>query len=399
MSSNYCVSAAPSNNLTTLDRTLKVVLDENNNDDTPSRRDGVPSETERLHTLHGTSLIWEATHELQLGPSALATACTLFHRFYKQVSLRDNDVWSVAMACTLLATKLEEEPKTMQDIIDKYANIYTRRMVMAELDEETVQRLVVSSEAAMSSSSSSPLSSLNYFNTVSSKARENGRWKTSKEKIFFCSSLLPTKLNKMGPVYQEWHKTLSNMEALLLRQLGFMLYWIPDAHPHKFILYFCQVLELKKDHHHPDFVQSAWNFCNDAARVDLCVRYRPEVIAASAILLASKTVQLELPMQPRPWWEVFLGDGKEQGQTLVDAANIIAGLVQMQKDALPSSLKNGSGDDDHKHAATRDWLIASRGVVRSLVTRTKDNETSFNDPNSFVWEHQKELFEMEIAKK
>jgi hypothetical protein len=367
--------------LTTLDRNVHVVLDASQNDETPSRADGISASLERLHTLHGTCLILESSHELELGPSCFATACTIFHRFYKQVSLKQHDVWSVAMACTLLATKLEEEPKTIQQIIEEYASIYTKRLIFAGLDEDTADKILETTTSGIP----------NTLATVLFRGKEEGRWKTSGEKIQFCNTHMPQKLNKMGPVYQEWHKALSRMEALVLRQLGFVFYWIPDAHPHKFILYFCQVLELKGD---TNFVQSAWNYCNDALRIDLCTRYKAEVIAAAAILLAAKDRMVRLPTQPRLWWQVFLGIDAQQGQDMVDAANIMAGLVQMQR----SAVTRPSNSSEEKVAATHDWLLASHGVVQSLMKRTEDHETSFNDANSFLWEYQKELFEKEIGK-
>ena len=95
-----------------------------------------------------------------------------------------------------------------------------------------------------------------------------------------------------------------------------------------------------------------------------------------------------LPINPRPWWEVFIGSQINKANELVDVANAILGTCN-----LCSGTKSNSNDIT-LHA---DWLAASKGFVHSLV-KSKDNESdrSFNDPDSFLWFCQKEMFEKEI---
>lgn len=202
-------------NLTYLDRSVSIILE----DPTGSAQKGISPPVERLHRLHGTSLINDASQLLSLGTSTYATACMIFHRFYHQCSLSEYDVWSVAMASTLLATKLEEDPQSIKALIRVYSHLYRKRILVATTETPwQVEKHPASAHLL------------------------KGRNLTLAQKHQLLSkSPLPSKL---GPAYKVWHDQISKMEAILLRQLGFTLHWIPDSHPHKFILYFCSVLEL-----------------------------------------------------------------------------------------------------------------------------------------------------------
>eukprot|EP00980_Cylindrotheca_fusiformis_P018956 scaffold6350_cov117-Cylindrotheca_fusiformis.AAC.1 len=305
--------------LTILDRSVSIIL----KDATRSAQQGISPSVERLHRMHGTSLIYDASQLLSLGTSTYATACTMFHRFFHQCSLLEYDVWSVAMASTLLAAKVEEAPQSIKALIRVYSHLYRKRILLATTESpEQVEK-----------------------HPLGASLPEATKWTLAEKELRLSKSPLPS---QMGPVYSTWHDKISKTEAQLLRQLG--------------------VLELTDSM----FAQRAWDYCNDSCRLDLCVRFSAETIACSSILLTAWDMNVILPLKPRPWWETFIG--RTKSADLAAAANFIVGLRKMS-DTEP---------------ANQDLMLANMGFVQSILPET-DNGRSFNDRESFLWDHQKEV--------
>jgi hypothetical protein len=183
-------------------------------------------------------------------------------------------------------------------------------------------------------------------------------------------------LSLFGPVWKEWHDAVVQAESRVLRQLGFTLYWVPDHHPHLFLHHFVQALTTgcEESDDAKTLTTTAYRYCNVASRLDLCVRLAPEVICCAAIYCAALEHNYELPATAtsstdddgRSWWQIFCGSGLLlDDQDLSDAVNAILGM------------------DDDNNGTNPDVVIASKAFIKS---RLSPNGTSFNDPDSFVWE-------------
>jgi hypothetical protein len=121
---------------------------------------------------------------------------------------------------------------------------------------------------------------------------------------------------------------------------------------------------------------------------------------------------VKLPTSAKPWWEVFVGPDKSH--ELAAVSNAILGLcinanTITTRTTQPKAGNNNDGNDttaptnngDNRINDTPfelttdelDMLIANHGFVVSLILpRTNGSSSgSFNDPDSFLWDHQKDL--------
>ncbi|KAJ7184249.1 cyclin-like protein [Mycena filopes] len=87
---------------------------------TPSREDGIPQDLEDDLRAYGCKLIHQAGILLRQKQVAVATAQILFHRFWFVTSMKQFGIGDIGMGALYLASKLEECPLRMRDLINVY---------------------------------------------------------------------------------------------------------------------------------------------------------------------------------------------------------------------------------------------------------------------------------------
>jgi hypothetical protein len=298
-----------------------------------------------------------STQPVSLKTSVVSTSSTLLHRYYHNVSLQDTNVWSTAMACTLLAAKLLEVPNMadLRKIITVYAHLYRKRIVVQ--NSQAV--------ADVSNDNDNNNNNNNNNNTTTSDL-----WASlmspnqSYSQETYQEFIKPSGMSPAGPIYKEWKDVLEQTEHCVLRALGFLLHWIPNQMPHKYLG--PMLLDIQENtaeaagnatNVHFELAQRAWDYCNDSHYLDLATRVPPHVIAAAAIFLARLDTGLSSSM-------ILNADNGMDGADVSMVCNALLGL-RLEIQSRGSEV----------------W-IAAIGFVRSLEL----GEGSFNDPSSFLWE-------------
>ncbi|XP_020803501.1 cyclin-L1 isoform X2 [Drosophila serrata] len=99
------------------------LIPESKIDVTPSSQDGLDHETEKDLRILGCELIQTAGILLRLPQVAMATGQVLFQRFFYSKSFVRHNMETVAMSCLCLASKIEEAPRRIRDVINVFHHI------------------------------------------------------------------------------------------------------------------------------------------------------------------------------------------------------------------------------------------------------------------------------------
>ena len=129
----------------------------------------------------GLRLAQEAGILLKLPQQVMCTAQNLLHRFYYRKSLKSYDAFVTAMGCLFLASKVEEKPKRLREVLFAFHYVY--------------------------------------------KVRTNATGK----------------MELGGAMYAGWKESLVMVERTILKELGFSFYVI--EHAHRFILFYVKLLD------------------------------------------------------------------------------------------------------------------------------------------------------------
>ncbi|VDL84053.1 unnamed protein product, partial [Nippostrongylus brasiliensis] len=183
----------------TMDEKARLMLQ-----DPPSLADGMDRETEKNLRFFGCTLIQEGAVLLKLPQVAAATGQILFQRFYYLKSFLKFRYEHTVMACLLLASKIEEEPRRTRDVYNTFyrlEQLHKLRESGRTINDDTASRL------------KPPPLDISYVNTKNNMIKAERR---------------------------------------LLATLGFVVH---VKHPHKLICAYCYVL---RAHHRTDLIQRAW---------------------------------------------------------------------------------------------------------------------------------------------
>lgn len=94
---------------------------------TPSAKDGMDPEDEMDLRLLGCELIQSSGILLRLPQVAMATGQVLFQRFYYSQSFVRHNMEITAAACVALASKIEESPRRIRDVINVFTHLKQMR--------------------------------------------------------------------------------------------------------------------------------------------------------------------------------------------------------------------------------------------------------------------------------
>ncbi|KAG2348512.1 cyclin-L1 [Suillus weaverae] len=217
---------------------------------TPSREDGIPADLEEDLRAFGCKLIHEAGILLKQKQVAVATAQILFQRFWYTTSMKQFGIGDIGMGALYLASKLEECPLRMRNLINIYDLLLQRTS-----------------------------------HALSPKSKDLFKY---------------APMSYFGNTFYDLKDALVVAEMQILKRLGFNVHVVL---PYGTLINYLRVLGLTS---RKDACARAWGFLNDALQTPVYALYAVPTIVSAAILLASRQLGISLPSAPpQCWWDLF----------------------------------------------------------------------------------------------
>ncbi|XP_004709060.2 cyclin-Q-like [Echinops telfairi] len=194
-----------------------------------------------------TRFIMEAGVKLGMQSIPIATACTIYHRFFSEADLDVYDPYLVAMSAIYLAGKVEEQHLRMRDII----NVSNR-----------------------------------YLRSGSESLELDARYWALRDSIVQC-------------------------ELLILRVLRFQVsFQHPYKYLLHYLISLKNWMNRYSWQRTPISV-TAWALLRDSYLGALCLRFRAQHIAVAVLYLALRVYGMEVPADDKaemPWWQIYTMD-------------------------------------------------------------------------------------------
>ncbi|KIK63630.1 hypothetical protein GYMLUDRAFT_95218 [Collybiopsis luxurians FD-317 M1] len=222
---------------------------------TPSRADGIPEDLEEDLRAYGCKLIHEAGILLKQKQVAVATAQILFQRFWYVSSMKTYGIGDVGMGALYLASKLEECPLRIRDLINVY-----------DLLRQRAAHLI------SSNSTEFKYAPMSYF----------------------------------GNTFYDLKDAIVVHEMQLLKRLGFNMQVVL---PYGTLINYLRILGLMT---REDACARAWGYLNDALQTPVYTLYQIPTIVCAAIHLTTRHLRIALPnSDSNNWWKLFDADWED----------------------------------------------------------------------------------------
>ena len=261
------------------------------------------------------SFIQEAGIKLKLPQMTIATAIVYFQRFYATRSIYSHDRTITAIASLFLASKVDESPRKLQDVILHGFFLHTGGREMRHdgpefyeaRDKVLTCELQLLQHLSFDMSVELPYKSLNLFK------------KKLDRKLFSSLHALPHTHTHTHTTHTHTHTQRTHTRTHTTHALRSLTNKQTKMYDKKTR----QAIEPQTEDQ--AVKQIAQYILNDSLVMNLFLRYRPQAIAAGALSMAAKTKHKELSVGgKKAWWEAF-------DVSSDDITQITAEIVQMYK--------------------------------------------------------------------